>query len=141
MRLAARYGQMLVCLPLGPEGIPDQPETRLETARRIVAMAAEEGLAAGDLMLDPLTLTIGTGRTATPEQAQAVHAVLRAQLRAAASSDRRVRILYGGSMNAGNAAELLSQPDIDGGLIGGASLKADEFLSIIASCPLATAVL
>jgi len=78
---------------------------------------------------------IGTGRTATPEQAQAVHAVLRAQLRAASARSQRNRILYGGSMNAGNAVELLAQPDIDGGLIGGASLKAAEFLKIIASCP------
>ncbi|MDM7455905.1 MAG: triose-phosphate isomerase [Tepidimonas sp.] len=76
---------------------------------------------------------IGTGRTATPEQAQAVHAVLRAQLRAASASERRVRILYGGSMNAGNAAALLAQPDIDGGLIGSASLRAHEFLQIIAA--------
>jgi len=77
---------------------------------------------------------IGTGHTATPEQAQAVHAVLRAQLQAATPRAQRVRILYGGSMNAANAAELLRQPDIDGGLIGGASLKASDFLSIIASC-------
>ncbi len=63
MRLAARYGQMLVCLPLGTEGIPEQPEKRLETARRIVDIAVEEGLAASDLLMDPLTLTIGTGRT------------------------------------------------------------------------------
>lgn len=76
---------------------------------------------------------IGTGRTATPEQAQEVHAVLRAQLHAASTHDDRVRILYGGSMNAGNAAQLLAQPDIDGGLIGGASLKAPDFLTIIAA--------
>ena len=77
---------------------------------------------------------IGTGKTATPEQAQAVHAVLRAQLRAASDdAAARVRILYGGSMNAGNAAELLAQPDIDGGLIGGAALKAPEFLKIVAA--------
>jgi triosephosphate isomerase len=76
---------------------------------------------------------IGTGKTATPEQAQQVHAVLRAQLRAATTQVDRVRILYGGSMNAANAAQLLSQPDIDGGLIGGASLKAPDFLSIIAA--------
>ncbi|WP_096698683.1 triose-phosphate isomerase [Polaromonas sp. AER18D-145] len=76
---------------------------------------------------------IGTGRTATPEQAQAVHAVLRAQLKAATDQSARVKILYGGSMNAANAATLLSQPDIDGGLIGGASLKAPEFLTIIAA--------
>ncbi len=76
---------------------------------------------------------IGTGKTATPEQAQQVHAVLRAQLHAASTHDGRVRILYGGSMNAANAASLLAQPDIDGGLIGGASLKAPDFLQIIAA--------
>ena len=76
---------------------------------------------------------IGTGRTATPEQAQQVHAVLRAQLLAASAAAGQVRVLYGGSMNAGNAAQLLAQPDIDGGLIGGASLKAADFLQIIAA--------
>ncbi len=76
---------------------------------------------------------IGTGKTASPEEAQAVHAVLRAQLKAATDQSARVKILYGGSMNAANAASLLAQPDIDGGLIGGASLKAADFLSIIAA--------
>ncbi|HPH12428.1 MAG TPA: triose-phosphate isomerase, partial [Burkholderiaceae bacterium] len=76
---------------------------------------------------------IGTGKTASPEQAQAVHAVLRAQLAAATPNAERVQILYGGSMNAANAAQLLSQADIDGGLVGGASLKAPDFLSIIAA--------
>ncbi len=77
---------------------------------------------------------IGTGKTATPEQAQAVHALLRAQLEhAAGDAAQRIRILYGGSMNAANAASLLAQPDIDGGLIGGASLKAPDFLQIIAA--------
>ncbi len=76
---------------------------------------------------------IGTGQTATPEQAQAVHAVLRAQLKAATEHADRVRILYGGSMNAANAAELLAQPDIDGGLIGGAALKSADFLKIVAA--------
>ena len=76
---------------------------------------------------------IGTGKTATPEQAQHVHGVLRAQLQAATSHADRVHILYGGSMNAANAAQLLAQPDIDGGLVGGASLKAVDFLSIIAA--------
>jgi triosephosphate isomerase len=76
---------------------------------------------------------IGTGKTATPEMAQAVHAVLRAQLAAATTHPKRVHILYGGSMNAANAASLLAQPDIDGGLIGGASLKAADFLQIVAS--------
>ncbi|MDR7307736.1 triose-phosphate isomerase [Rhodoferax saidenbachensis] len=76
---------------------------------------------------------IGTGKTASPEQAQQVHAVLRAQLHAATEHSDRVQILYGGSMNAANAAQLLGQADIDGGLVGGASLKAPDFLSIIAA--------
>jgi triosephosphate isomerase (TIM) len=76
---------------------------------------------------------IGTGKTASPDEAQAVHAVLRAQLKAATDQFARVKILYGGSMNAANAATLLAQPDIDGGLIGGASLKAPDFLTIIAA--------
>ena len=76
---------------------------------------------------------IGTGVTASTEQAQQVHAVLRAQLRAATPHADLIRILYGGSMNAANAAQLLAQSDIDGGLVGGASLKAQDFLSIIAA--------
>jgi triosephosphate isomerase len=73
---------------------------------------------------------IGTGRTATPEQAQAVHAVLRAQLQAATGHGERMKILYGGSVKPDNAATLFAQPDIDGGLIGGASLKAADFIAI-----------
>ena len=73
---------------------------------------------------------IGTGKTATPEQAQAVHAVLRAQLHAATEKASYMQILYGGSVKADNAATLFSQPDIDGGLIGGASLKAADFAAI-----------
>ena len=76
---------------------------------------------------------IGTGKTASPEQAQQVHAVLRSQIKAATAQAGRVRILYGGSMNAGNAAQLLAQADIDGGLVGGASLKPADFLSIISA--------
>jgi triosephosphate isomerase (TIM) len=76
---------------------------------------------------------IGTGKTASPEEAQAVHAILRAQLKAATDQAARVKILYGGSMNAANAALLLAQPDIDGGLLGGAALKAPDFLTIIAA--------
>jgi triosephosphate isomerase len=62
-----------------------------------------------------------------------VHAVLRAQLKVASSNPARVKILYGGSMNAANAVSLLSQADIDGGLIGGAALKAQDFLTIISA--------
>lgn len=74
---------------------------------------------------------IGTGRTASPEQAQAVHAFIRRKIRAldAEVADHLV-IQYGGSVKAANAAELFAQPDIDGGLIGGASLNAEEFLAI-----------
>ena len=73
---------------------------------------------------------IGTGKTATPEQAQAVHALLRAQLKAASGKAGEMKILYGGSVKADNAATLFSQADIDGGLIGGASLKAADFVAI-----------
>ena len=77
---------------------------------------------------------IGTGKTASPEQAQEVHAAIRGKLSALnADVASKVQILYGGSMNAGNAKELLAQPDIDGGLIGGASLKAEDFLAIATS--------
>jgi triosephosphate isomerase len=73
---------------------------------------------------------IGSGRTATPEQAQAVHALLRTQLNAATEHAAEIKILYGGSVKADNASTLFAQPDIDGGLIGGASLKAAEFAAI-----------
>lgn len=76
---------------------------------------------------------IGTGLSATAEQAQQVHAVLRAQLKAATPGADRIKLLYGGSMNAANAASLLAQPDIDGGLIGGAALKVQDFLTIVAA--------
>ena len=70
---------------------------------------------------------IGTGETASPEQAQDVHAAIRTQL---GEAGRSTTLLYGGSVNKGNAAELFKQPDINGGLVGGASLEADEFLNI-----------
>jgi len=74
---------------------------------------------------------IGTGQTATPEQAQSVHQTVRGYLRqrSATVAERRP-LLYGGSVKADNAAALFAQPDIDGGLVGGASLKADEFIAI-----------
>jgi triosephosphate isomerase len=73
---------------------------------------------------------IGTGKTASPEQAQAVHAVLRAQLHAASERSAEIKILYGGSVKPDNAKTLFAQADIDGGLIGGAALKAADFLAI-----------
>ena len=73
---------------------------------------------------------IGSGLTASPQEAQQVHQVLRQQLKAATAQADRVAILYGGSVNAGNAQELFAQPDIDGALVGGASLKAADFSAI-----------
>lgn len=109
-------------------------ETEVIVKRQLAAVIHLNGHCISEIVVayEPVW-AIGTGRTATPEQAQAVHALLRAQLRAATDRADRVRILYGGSMNAVNAASLLAQPDIDGGLIGGASLKAPDFLSIIAA--------
>ena len=78
---------------------------------------------------------IGTGKTATPDQAQEVHALIRATLAklVGAETAEKVRIQYGGSMKPGNAAELLAKKDIDGGLIGGAALKAVDFAGIVAA--------
>lgn len=96
----------------------------------VIARLGVQALAKGVIAYEPVW-AIGTGKTATPQQAQDVHAFIRSRV---AESDAAVaegvRILYGGSMNAGNAAELLACADIDGGLIGGASLKAEDFLAI-----------
>ena len=102
--------------------------------RQLAAVIHDNGHCISEIVVayEPVW-AIGTGKTASPEQAQAVHAVLRAQLKAATTHPQRVKILYGGSMNAANATELLAQTDIDGGLIGGASLKAPDFLKIIAA--------
>lgn len=110
----------------------EQGETESVVSRQLSAVIQLNGERLADLVVayEPVW-AIGTGRTATPEQAQTAHAALRALLAAADLQAAGVRILYGGSMNAGNAAELLAQPDIDGGLIGGASLKARDFLKII----------
>ena len=108
--------------------------TEQVVARQLAAVIEANGERIGQIVLayEPVW-AIGTGKTASPEQAQQVHAVLRAQLAAATAQAGTVRILYGGSMNAANAAQLLAQPDIDGGLIGGASLKPADFLSIISA--------
>lgn len=110
-------------------------ETNAIVKRQLAAVIHVNGHCISEIVVayEPVW-AIGTGKTATPEQAQEVHAVLRAQLHHAASEHAAdIRILYGGSMNAANAADLLGQPDIDGGLIGGASLKAQDFLQIIAA--------
>ncbi len=111
----------------------DAGQTEAVVKRQLAAVIHTVGHCSSEMVVayEPVW-AIGTGRTATPEQAQAVHHVLRAQVAAAtANADKRVHILYGGSMNAANAASLLAMPDIDGGLIGGASLKVPDFLQII----------
>ena len=107
--------------------------TEAVVARQIDAVILRCGIAAlgrGVVAYEPVW-AIGTGRTASPQQAQAVHAFIRGRVVAA---DRRLAetllILYGGSVKAGNAAELFAMADVDGGLIGGASLVADEFVAI-----------
>ena len=96
----------------------------------VLAVSGAAGLARAVVAYEPVW-AIGTGRNATPEQAQDVHAFVRGRV---AAHDARIAaalpLLYGGSVKAGNARELFAQPDVDGGLIGGASLKADEFLAI-----------
>jgi triosephosphate isomerase len=104
--------------------------------RQIDAVVALTGIAsfAHAIVAYEPVWAIGTGRTASPVQVQEVHAFIRARL---AERDAKIaaglQILYGGSVKAGNARELFTQPDVDGGLIGGASLKAEEFLSIVAA--------
>jgi triosephosphate isomerase len=92
-------------------------------ARQLDAVVNKDGLARAVLAYEPVW-AIGTGRTATPEQAQAVHAFLRRKLPAGTP------ILYGGSVKPQNAAAIFAMPDVDGGLIGGASLAAGDFLAI-----------
>ncbi|MDH4480515.1 MAG: triose-phosphate isomerase [Rhodoferax sp.] len=108
-------------------------QTEEVVKRQLAAVVHTNGHCISEIVLayEPVW-AIGTGKTASPEQAQHVHHVLRAQLQAASQHADRVRILYGGSMNASNAQALLAQPDIDGGLIGGAALQAAAFLSIVA---------
>jgi triosephosphate isomerase len=106
-------------------------QTEAVVKRQLSAVIHTLGHCAGEMVVayEPVW-AIGTGLTATPEQAQAVHAVLRAQLQAATAHADAMRLLYGGSVKPDNAAALFAQPDIDGGLIGGASLKAADFVAI-----------
>ena len=111
----------------------EQGRTEDVVARQIDAVidrSGIDGIAQAVIAYEPVW-AIGTGKVATPDQAQEVHAFIRGKLaQLDAGVAEQVKILYGGSMNPSNAAELLSQNDIDGGLIGGASLKADDFLAI-----------
>jgi triosephosphate isomerase len=111
----------------------DSGVTEAVVARQVDAALEVNGIgsfARAVIAYEPVW-AIGTGQVATPEQAQAVHAFIRNRLAQLDSEvARQVQILYGGSMNPANAAELLSQADIDGGLIGGAALKARDFLAI-----------
>jgi triosephosphate isomerase len=107
--------------------------TESVVARQLDAVLGKAGAAAvgrAVIAYEPVW-AIGTGKTASPAQAQAVHAFIRGRVaKQDASAAAAVRILYGGSVKAGNAAELFAMPDIDGGLIGGASLVAEEFVAI-----------
>jgi triosephosphate isomerase len=132
---AARAAGLTPILCLG-EQLAERESGRTQAVidRQLEAVVSLTGIAAfsGVLIAYEPVWAIGTGRTATPEQAQEVHAFIRGRL---AGRDARIaaalRILYGGSVKAGNARELFAMPDVDGGLIGGASLKAAEFLAIV----------
>jgi triosephosphate isomerase len=121
---AAQAAEITPILCVG-ETLEEREAGRTEevVARQIGAILKNNDFGNAVLAYEPVW-AIGTGRNATPEQAQAVHAFLRARL----SAD--VRILYGGSVKASNAAAIFAMPDVDGGLIGGASLVAKEFIQI-----------
>ncbi len=138
--LVARRFAMAVALGLVPilcvgETLEqrEQGVTEEIVARQLDAVIEQQGVSAighSVIAYEPVW-AIGTGQVATPEQAQAVHGFIREKLSALDTGVAdKVQILYGGSMNPENAGELLSKPDIDGGLIGGASLKATDFLAI-----------
>ncbi|WP_273527614.1 triose-phosphate isomerase [Pseudomonas sp.] len=132
--MAAQAAGLIPILCVG-ESLAEREAGVTETvvARQLDAVISAAGvasLAKAVVAYEPVW-AIGTGKTATPEQAQAVHAFIRSKIAALdAGVATGLVIQYGGSVKAANAGELFSQPDIDGGLIGGASLVADEFIAI-----------
>ncbi len=131
---AAESGGVRPLLCLGELEAERRAERTEEVLAAQLAAALEGGAADFDLAYEPVW-AIGTGLTATPDQAQEAHAFLRAELarhRGAEFADK-TRILYGGSVKPDNAAELFAQKDVDGFLVGGASLDCGKFLAIIAA--------
>ena len=112
----------------------ERGETEAVVARQLDAVIAVAAAFADAVIAYEPVWAIGTGKNATPDQAQAVHAFIRGRI---AARDAKIaadlRILYGGSVKAANAAELFEMPDVDGGLVGGASLRGDEFGKICAA--------
>jgi triosephosphate isomerase len=137
-KVAAALAQKLVPIVCVGETLAqkEQGETVRVIEQQLDAVLERCGIDAfADLVIayEPVW-AIGTGKTASPEQAQQVHAAIRQWLaQSSPEIAQKVRILYGGSVNADNASELFAQPDIDGGLIGGASLKAESFYRICQS--------
>jgi len=119
------------------ELLEERESGRMESVISTQVRGSLAGLSANDLLKTVVAYepvwAIGTGRTATPAQAQEVHALIRSLLKELADEHvaQSVRIQYGGSVKPSNAKELFGQPDIDGGLIGGASLEAGSFLDIV----------
>ena len=136
-KFAAAHTRMIPILCVGERLAERQEGRQLQVIQRqleaVVERCGASGFSGAVIAYEP-RWAIGTGMTATPEQAQEVHAFIRGHLgQLDAKIADEVRILYGGSVNAGNAAQLFAMPDVDGGLIGGASLKAEEFLAILAA--------